>query len=117
MSFAQGEPASATDRRARAAEVETLKALSDSIRWRTVRMLARGERCVCELNGELGLAQSRLSYHLAVLRDAGLIVPRREGRWVYYSLAPAAYDALAAELTRLAETWRQEGAATEPARC
>jgi ArsR family transcriptional regulator len=47
-----------------------------------VQSLAGGERCVCELTEALGLAQSRLSFHLKVMRQAGLITAREEGRWV-----------------------------------
>jgi ArsR family transcriptional regulator, arsenate/arsenite/antimonite-responsive transcriptional repressor len=61
-------------------------ALSDEIRVNVVRLLLDGERCVCELMAELDLAQSRLSWHLRTLSDAGLITGRREGRWIYYSL-------------------------------
>ena len=61
-------------------------ALADQIRVNVVVLLVNGERCVCELMDELGLAQSRLSWHLKTLSDAGIISGRREGRWVYYSL-------------------------------
>ena len=61
-------------------------ALSDEIRVQVVTLLLDGERCVCELMDELGMAQSRLSWHLKTLSDAGVISGRREGRWIYYSL-------------------------------
>ena len=61
-------------------------ALADEIRVDVVRLLMNGERCVCELMDDLGMAQSRLSWHLKTLSDAGIISGRREGRWVYYSL-------------------------------
>lgn len=61
-------------------------ALSDQIRVDVVALLLDGERCVCELMDELDLAQSRLSWHLKTLSDAGIITGRREGRWNYYSL-------------------------------
>lgn len=61
-------------------------ALADEIRVEVVTLLLHGERCVCELMDELGLAQSRLSWHLKTLVDAGIISGRKEGRWVYYSL-------------------------------
>ncbi|HEY9225409.1 MAG TPA: metalloregulator ArsR/SmtB family transcription factor [Gemmatimonadaceae bacterium] len=73
---------------ARAAAV--FHALSDTIRLDVVMLLLDGERCVCELMDELGLAQSRLSWHLKTLSDAGIISGRREGRWNYYSLTPDA---------------------------
>jgi len=65
-------------------------ALSDSTRLAVLEMLRSGERCVCELQDELGAAQSRLSFHLRVLKDAGLVADRRDGRWAYYSITPAA---------------------------
>ncbi|MDP3599476.1 MAG: metalloregulator ArsR/SmtB family transcription factor, partial [Nitrospirota bacterium] len=45
-----------------------------------------GERCVCELTDALQTGQSRLSFHLKVLKDAGLILDRPEGRWIYYAI-------------------------------
>jgi ArsR family transcriptional regulator len=68
----------------RAAEI--FHALSDPIRVEVVASLLGGERCVCELMDDLELAQSRLSWHLKTLSDAGIVTGRREGRWVYYSL-------------------------------
>lgn len=65
-------------------------ALSDSTRLSIIEMLRDGECCVCELQEELDAAQSRLSFHLRVLREAGLVVDRREGRWSYYSIVPEA---------------------------
>lgn len=61
-------------------------ALSDQIRMDVVVLLMDGERCVCDLMSDLDLAQSRLSWHLKTLSDAGIITGRREGRWNYYSL-------------------------------
>lgn len=65
-------------------------ALSDNTRLEIVGRLRAGEQCVCELQEELGAAQSRLSFHLKVLRDAGLVSDRKEGRWSYYRLVPEA---------------------------
>jgi len=70
--------------------VALFHALSDATRLSIIAMLRDGERCVCELQGELDAAQSRLSFHLRVLKDAGLITDRRDGRWSYYAIAPAA---------------------------
>jgi ArsR family transcriptional regulator len=74
-------------------------ALSDETRLSILERLRLGERCVCELTDALDAAQSRLSFHLKVLKDAGLIADRREGRWMYYALNQ---DALA-EVTELVE--------------
>jgi ArsR family transcriptional regulator len=67
-------------------------ALSDETRLEIVGMLRDGERCVCDLMGALDAAQSRLSFHLKVLKDAGIVTDRRHGRWVYYSLSKKALD-------------------------
>jgi len=61
-------------------------ALSDETRLSILKRLRHGERCVCELTDALDAAQSRLSFHLRVLKEAGLVVDRREGRWMYYTL-------------------------------
>jgi ArsR family transcriptional regulator, arsenate/arsenite/antimonite-responsive transcriptional repressor len=63
-------------------------ALSDETRLSILERLRRGERCVCELTDALDAAQSRLSFHLRVLKEAGLVTDRREGRWMYYTLNP-----------------------------
>ncbi len=65
-------------------------ALSDDTRLAVLRMLGGGERCVCDLQNALDVAQSRLSFHLKVLKDAGLVHDRRDGRWSYYALRPDA---------------------------
>jgi ArsR family transcriptional regulator len=80
-------PAS-TSNLARAAEL--FHALSDDTRLDIIEMLRDGERCVCDLQTDLDAAQSRLSFHLKVLKDAGLVSDRREGRWAYYSIVPSA---------------------------
>ncbi len=72
-------------------------ALSDETRLEIVRLLSHGERCVCELQDVLDAAQSRLSFHLKTLKDAGLVSDRREGRWVYYTLNRDALDQEAGE--------------------
>jgi len=79
-----------------------LKALADPCRLQVLAALAGGERCVCDLTTDLGLAQSRLSFHLKVLRDAGLLSDRHSGRWVYYRLRPETLAALEAWLAALA---------------
>lgn len=61
-------------------------ALSDETRLEIIRLLSGGERCVCDLTDALDAAQSRLSFHLKTLRDAGIVNDRRVGRWIYYSL-------------------------------
>ncbi len=79
-----------------------LKALAEPIRLQLLETLGHGERCVCELTSDLGLAQSKLSFHLKVLKDAGLLSAREDGRWVYYRLEPEALQHLRAWLGELA---------------
>jgi len=62
------------------------QALSDETRIAVLDRLRDGERCVCDLTDLLGAAQSRLSFHMKVLKDAELVADRREGRWVHYAL-------------------------------
>jgi ArsR family transcriptional regulator len=76
-------------------------ALSDPTRLKIVRKLKHGERCVCELTDALDAAQSRLSFHLKVLKDAGVVSDRRDGRWVYYELRRDAFDELGEVLDEL----------------
>ena len=86
---------------------DALGALSDPLRWQIVSLLKDGERCVCDLEDALGLQQSRLSYHLAVLRNAEVITSRKQGRWVYYSVSPDALEGLASVLSDLAVESRE----------
>ena len=65
-------------------------ALSDPTRLGILELLRGGERCVCDLQVDLDAAQSRLSFHLKVLREAGHVTDRKEGRWSYYTLVPEA---------------------------
>jgi ArsR family transcriptional regulator len=82
-------------------------ALSDETRLAVLEMLRGGERCVCELQDELDAAQSRLSFHLRVLKDAGLVQDRKEGRWSYYSLVPDTLG-VAHDVVRLLATEKTE---------
>lgn len=66
-------------------------ALSDETRLGILDLLRDGEQCVCDLQAAVDAAQSRLSYHLKVLKDAGLVADRKEGRWSYYTLVPDAF--------------------------
>jgi ArsR family transcriptional regulator len=78
------------------------QALSDQTRLAILDLLRDGERCVCELQEALDAAQSRLSFHLKVLKDAGLVSDRREGRWSYYTLEPDALQEAHDQVQRLA---------------
>ena len=64
-----------------------LQAVADPVRWAVLAMLADAPRCVCKLQEQIPIAGNLLSYHLKVLREAGLVATSRRGRWVDYALA------------------------------
>jgi ArsR family transcriptional regulator, arsenate/arsenite/antimonite-responsive transcriptional repressor len=66
---------------------ELMKALSDETRLRILHLLHRQELCVCDLENALGLAQAKISRHLAVLRAAGLVVDERRAQWIHYRMS------------------------------
>ncbi len=71
-----------------------LAALSDPVRLRILEVLAGGGRCVCDLHQEVPVAANLLSYHLRVLRQAGLVIAARRGRWVDYRLDGDGFGAM-----------------------
>ncbi len=81
-----------------------LAALADPVRLRLVGVLAGGGRCVCDLHEQVPVAANLLSYHLRVLREAGLVAATRRGRWVDYRLDEDGFAAL----------WAQASAAAIP---
>ncbi len=91
-----------------AALLQRFQAVAEETRFEIVRRLSGGERCVCELQSDLDAAQSRLSFHLKKLKDAGVVSDRRDGRWVYYALVPGALEEMRAFLGEVKpeETWR-----------
>jgi ArsR family transcriptional regulator len=78
--------------------LQRFQAVAEETRFSIVRLLANGERCVCEIQEELDAAQSRLSFHLKKLKEAGVVADRRDGRWVHYSLVPEALEEMRAFL-------------------
>nr|AGQ45447.1 ArsR [Bacillaceae bacterium JMAK1] len=87
---------------ARIEELETykqkFKALADTKRLHLLNVLSvKGKTCVCELTEDLELSQSKLSYHLRVLMDAGLLIKETQGTWSYYSINEEEIDQLLSE--------------------
>ncbi|MEC4803300.1 MAG: metalloregulator ArsR/SmtB family transcription factor [Jaaginema sp. PMC 1080.18] len=66
--------------------VSGFRALGDPLRLQILDLLRSQELCVCELCEKLNTSQSKLSFHLKTLKDAGLVQARQEGRWIYYRL-------------------------------
>ncbi len=81
-----------------ATSVALLTAIADPVRWTVLAGLAQSPRCVCDLQERVPIAANLLSYHLKVLREAGLVTTSRRGRWIDYSLAEDALDRLRAAL-------------------
>jgi DNA-binding transcriptional ArsR family regulator len=71
-------------------EAKIFKALSDINRLKIVKLLKGGELCACELTFALSNSQSTVSHHLSVLKNAGLIKERKEGKWSYFRLSDGA---------------------------
>ena len=81
------------------------KALSDQNRIRIIKMLEEKELCLCEISEVLGLANSTVSKHLSILRDSGLIVDYKEGKWVNFRLAKAPESLYVKEIQNLIKDW------------
>ena len=76
--------------------VSVLSALAEPTRLEAMRLLSDGsEHCVCELMRKLGATQSRMSRHMQALKQAGLVVDRRDAQWVRYRINPDLSPALA----------------------
>ena len=69
-------------------------ALSEPLRLQVLELLQTRELCVCDLCEALNVSQSKLSFHLKTLKEAALVIPRQQGRWVYYSLNIAQFAVL-----------------------
>ena len=70
--------------------MEVTRALADPSRVRALRALRQRELCVCQIMALLGCAPSTVSKHMALLKQAGLVQSRKEGRWVYYRITDEA---------------------------
>jgi len=87
--------------RARAIAALRFRALGDENRLRLLELMVDGERSVAELMDLAGLGQSLVSHHLRTLRDAGLVVTRRDGRWIFYDIASGAMTSVRNVLAEL----------------
>jgi len=74
-------------------QIETFQMLADETRLRALALMqTHGELCVCELVAALDLPQPKISRHMTALRNAGLLTPRRDAQWVFYTLNPDLTD-------------------------
>lgn len=82
-------------------------ALADETRRRMLALITReGELCVCELHYALDVLQPKVSRHLAILREAGLLNVRREGTWIFYRVNNTLPDWVVAILHTLDPVWQ-----------
>ena len=66
--------------------LSVFKALSDETRLRIIKLLENGELCVCHIVAAVDMSQSKVSFHLRILKEAGLVKDRRQGKWMRYRL-------------------------------
>ena len=62
------------------------KALTDETRLKIIKLLEQGELCVCDIVAALNMQQSKVSFHLGVLKEAGLLQDRKQGKWTHYRI-------------------------------
>jgi len=64
----------------------TFKALSDETRLRIIKLLEHGELCVCDIAAALDMIQPKVSFHLGILKNAGFLNGRKQGKWIHYRI-------------------------------
>ncbi|MEX1308339.1 MAG: metalloregulator ArsR/SmtB family transcription factor [Eubacteriales bacterium] len=77
------------------------KALSDENRIKILELLKPGNVCACELLERLQITQPTLSHHMKILVESGLVLPKKDGKWVRYSLDQSALQNLMHEIEKL----------------
>lgn len=90
--------------------IRVMKALSDPSRVKILKLLQKKELCVCEIHVALGIAQSTASKHLKVLEEAGLVIFRKEGLWVNYTLSDGSDSPYAATILGNLKHWMENDA-------
>jgi len=74
--------------------IPILKALSDETRLKIIDMLSCGELCACKILEQFSITQPTLSYHMKILSECGIVLARRDGAWMHYSLCKERADQL-----------------------
>ena len=77
------------------------KAFCDENRIHILKLLCSGEKCACKLLEEMSISQPTLSHHMKILCDSGIVVWRKEGKWMHYSISPEGVQIARAYLTAL----------------
>ncbi len=68
-------------------DAKTFKAFCDENRLQILDLLASGEKCACKILEHLNIGQPALSYHMKILVESGIVLPRQEGKWTHYSIS------------------------------
>jgi ArsR family transcriptional regulator len=79
------------------------KAFCDETRLMALSLLQNGEKCACELLEEVNVSQPTLSHHMKILVESGIVVSRKKGKWMYYSICPAGSEKAITLLKKLTE--------------
>ena len=79
------------------------KAFCDENRVRILNLLCGGEKCACRLLEEMSISQPTLSHHMKILCDSGIVVGRKEGKWMHYRICPEGVQTAKAYLSGLAD--------------
>ena len=74
------------------------KAFCDENRIRILKLLSTGEKCACRLLEEIDITQPTMSHHMKILCDSGIVVGRKEGKWMHYSISSEGVESLASYL-------------------
>ena len=82
-------------------DIRIFKAFCDENRLQILEILQSGEKCACKLLEELKISQSTLSHHMKILCESGIVVGRKEGKWVHYRIDPAGCETAKARLAAL----------------
>ncbi|MCI5208574.1 MAG: ArsR family transcriptional regulator [Candidatus Electrothrix sp. ATG2] len=93
--------------------IQVMKALSDPSRIAVLKILERGELCVCEIQHLLELAQPTVSKHMKILEEAGLVKRRRQGTWILYSLADDEESIYAQTMLAQLKGWLKDDSAVQ----
>jgi len=85
------------------ANAKVFKAFCDENRLRILELLRSGEKCACVILERMDISQPTLSHHMRILCDSGIVISRRDGKWMYYSISGSGREYAAELLRRLTE--------------
>lgn len=77
------------------------KAFGDENRIQILQLLKNGEKCACHLLEEMNITQPTLSHHMKILCDAGIVIGRKEGKWMHYSISGEGLSEIESYLAQL----------------